>query len=210
MSGMVGRTPSVDAANIDGLTYSRSLGLQSAASAQIPEADDVQLQVVSADYSAAEKLLALAFADGRSCLCKGTESGLHPIDKLEFSYWLSKAGSGAVRVAIGTKAQLVAVGFVTGEVALYPLYGSRRGPEGIPEPVRMLSLKDWEYRPEFTGSVAVLHWSADASVLAVSFENPGITNCSGVYASKCQASSRLQSGKPAVCFPICLLANSFC
>lgn len=61
-------------------------------------------------------------------------------------------------------AQLVAVGLGTGEVAIHRLWPAKAGTEAL----RVISLADWGYEPEATGSVADLHWSPDNRVLAVS------------------------------------------
>lgn len=63
----------------------------------------------------------------------------------------------------GAVAQLLAVGLSSGEVALYKLWSTKGG-----EPLRIISLADWGYEPEVTGSVADLQWSPDNRALAVS------------------------------------------
>ena len=70
-------------------------------------------------------------------------------------------------------AQLIAVGLTNGEVALYKLYGHKGGRFSIDGsqaegPVRVVSLVDWGYGPEATGSVAELKWSPDNRAFAVS------------------------------------------
>lgn len=62
----------------------------------------------------------------------------------------------------GALAQLLAVGLNSGEVALYKLWATKGG-----EPLRIISLADWGYEPEVTGSVADLQWSPDNRALAV-------------------------------------------
>lgn len=62
----------------------------------------------------------------------------------------------------GALAQLLAVGLSSGEVALYKLWATKGG-----EPLRIISLADWGYEPEVTGSVADLQWSPDNRALAV-------------------------------------------
>ena len=70
---------------------------------------------------------------------------------------------------------MVAVGLASGEVALYRLSGPP--PDG--KPMRLISLADWGYEPEVTGSVADLQWSPDNRALAVqpphgALEGPGL------------------------------------
>ena len=54
------------------------------------------------------------------------------------------------------------MGLSNGEVALYKLWNVKGG-----EPVRMISLADWGFEPETTGSVAELQWSPDNTAIAV-------------------------------------------
>lgn len=65
-------------------------------------------------------------------------------------------------VCTGIQAQLLAVGLSNGEVALYKLWNAKGG-----EPVRIISLADWGFEPETTGSVAELQWSPDNRAIAV-------------------------------------------
>ena len=72
---------------------------------------------------------------------------------------------------------MVAVGLASGEVALYRLSGPP--PDG--KPMRLISLADWGYEPEVTGSVADLQWSPDNRALAVqpllgALQGPGMRN----------------------------------
>ena len=58
--------------------------------------------------------------------------------------------------------KLLAVGLGSGEVALHRLWA---GPGT--EPLRAISLREWGYEPEMTGSVSDLQWSPDSRALAV-------------------------------------------
>ena len=71
----------------------------------------------------------------------------------------------------GVQAQLLAVGLSNGEVALYKLWNVKGG-----EPVRIISLADWGFEPETSGSVADLQWSPDNRAIAVRF-----VVASGIY-----------------------------
>ena len=55
------------------------------------------------------------------------------------------------------------MGLHSGEVALYRLWSAAKGAE----PLRIISLADWGFEPEVTGSVADLQWSPDNRALAV-------------------------------------------
>ena len=67
-------------------------------------------------------------------------------------------------MAPGVQSQLLAVGLSNGEVALYKLWNVKGG-----EPVRIISLADWGFEPETSGSVADLQWSPDNRAIAVRF-----------------------------------------
>lgn len=55
---------------------------------------------------------------------------------------------------------MLALGLVSGEVALYRI--------GKNAPVRMISLAEWGYESETTGSVSDIAWAPDDRALAVS------------------------------------------
>ena len=125
------------------------------------------------DYSPALKMLAVVLADGRCAICRTADTGLAPGEQLEFSHWICGVGSGATCLCMAPDAQLMAVGLTNGEVALYKLYGHKGGRFSIDGsqaegPVRVVSLVDWGYGPEATGSVAELKWSPDNRAFAVS------------------------------------------
>ena len=118
-------------------------------------------------------MLGVVLADGRCAICRTADSGLAPAEQLEFSHWICGVGSGATCLCMAPDAQLVVVGLTSGEVALYKLYGHKGGRFSIDgsqaeAPVRVVSLLDWGYGPEATGSVAELKWSPDNRAFAVS------------------------------------------
>lgn len=125
------------------------------------------------EYSAALKQLGIVLADGRCAICRTSDHGLAPAEQIEFSHWVCGVGSGATCLSIAPNAQLIAMGLTSGEVALYKLYGHKGGRSSIDGsqaegPVRVISLLDWGYGPETTGSVAELKWSPDNRAFAVS------------------------------------------
>ena len=61
----------------------------------------------------------------------------------------------------------MAVGLATGDVALYRLWAAKAS-----DPLRVISLADWGYEPEATGSVADLQWAPDNRALAVRCVRP--------------------------------------
>lgn len=87
---------------------------------------------------------------------------LGPGNEIELSHWLCGAGVAATSVRMSAAAQLVALGLGSGEVALHRLWGTHSM-----EPLRLISLSEWGYEAEVTGSVADLQWSPDSRALAV-------------------------------------------
>ena len=141
--------------------------------------------IESLDYSPTLKMLGVVLTDGRCAICRTADSGLAPAEQLEFSHWICGIGSGATCLGIAPDAQLIAVGLTNGEVALYKLYGHKGGRFSIDGsqaegPVRVVSLVDWGYGPEATGSVADLKWSPDNRAFAVSF-NCACQSCAFAY-----------------------------
>jgi hypothetical protein len=57
--------------------------------------------VVSLDYVARARLLAVVLEDGRVALCRASDGGLSPIDQLHLSHYVRRRGSGAVIAKIG-------------------------------------------------------------------------------------------------------------
>ena len=142
---------------------------RSSSSSTVPDS----ICIEGLDYSPQLKTLGVVLADGRCAICRTADSGLAPAEQLEFSHWVCGAGSGATCLGIAPDAQLIAVGLTNGEVALYKLYGHKGGRFSIDgsqadPPVRVVSLVDWGYGPEATGSVADLKWSPDNRAFAVS------------------------------------------
>lgn len=143
----------------------------SRASSSSTTADSICIETM--EYSAPLKQLGIVLADGRCAICRTSEHGLAPAEHIEFSHWVCGVGSGATCLSIAPDAQLIAVGLTSGEVALYKLYGHKGGRFSIDGsqaegPVRVISLLDWGYGPETTGSVAELKWSPDNRAFAVS------------------------------------------
>ncbi|KAK9828450.1 hypothetical protein WJX72_000056 [[Myrmecia] bisecta] len=153
---------------------------------------ELPASVETLDYSSTLRLLVVVLADGRCAVCRASETGLAPVDSLEFSHWLCAAGSGATVARIAPTAQLVALGLVSGEVALYRLWGAKGG-----DPLRVMSLADWGYGSESTGSVADLQWSPDNCALAVGWRRSGL----GVWStSGCRLVSSLRQTARASSF----------
>lgn len=98
----------------------------------------------------------------RSCHAVLGASSLGPGDQIALSHWLCPPGTPVTSICISPAAQLVALGLGSGEVALYRLWGA----QGM-EPLRTISLREWGYESEVTGSVSDLQWSPDSRALGV-------------------------------------------
>ncbi|KAL0053131.1 hypothetical protein WJX82_001373 [Trebouxia sp. C0006] len=147
----------------------------------------------------------------RSMSLRTADSGLAPAEQLEFSHWICGIGSGATCLGIAPDAQLIAVGLTNGEVALYKLYGHKGGRFSIDGsqaegPVRVVSLVDWGYGPEATGSVADLKWSPDNRAFAVGWRRSGLAIWS---ASGCRLMCSLrQTARPNTFTPLSSASSS--
>ncbi|KAL3150452.1 hypothetical protein ABBQ32_000282 [Trebouxia sp. C0010 RCD-2024] len=163
------------------------------------------------DYAPALKMLGVVLADGRCAVCRTADSGLAPAEQLEFSHWICGVGSGATCLCMAPDAQLIAVGLTSGEVALYKLYGHKGGRFSIDgsqaeAPVRVVSLLDWGYGPEATGSVAELKWSPDNRAFAVGWRRSGLAVWS---ASGCRLMCSLrQTARPNTFLPLSAASSS--
>ena len=60
--------------------------------------------VVSLDYAPSLQSLAVVFEDGRCAVCRTPEGGLLPVEGVQLSHFICRAGSGAVCARIGAHA----------------------------------------------------------------------------------------------------------
>eukprot|EP00884_Botryococcus_braunii_P016462 jgi/Botrbrau1/349/Bobra.110_2s0008.1 len=118
------------------------------------------------DYCAQQSVLAVVLADGRCAVCRTASGSLHPVSAMEVQEYVCGVGSGTTCARFGPGAQMLALGLVSGEVALYRI--------GKSAPVRMISLAEWGYEPETTGSVSDIAWSPDDRALAVGWRRSGL------------------------------------
>lgn len=160
------------------------------------------------DYADTCKLLAIVLTDGTCAMCQVADSGLHPLAQVAFSHWVCRSFPPAVCVRIGASSQLVAVGRLTGDVALYRLHPSSGSSSSnfnlrnADPPVRILSLEEWGHRVQQTGPVSVVDWSPDCRALAVGYAHQGLVvwspsgcrlMCTLRQSSAVSTASRLQS-----------------
>ena len=57
--------------------------------------------IVSLDYAPSLQSLAVVFEDGRCAVCRTPEGGLLPVEGVQLSHFICRAGSGAVCACIG-------------------------------------------------------------------------------------------------------------
>lgn len=139
--------------------------------------------IVDLDFCEASRTLALLLNDGSVAICKAGGTSASLLDDLVVSHWLCGPEGLATCVRIGSHSQLIAVGLVTGQVALYrqePYAGlsiassPKVQATGSNLLVRVLGLEDWGHKEEHTGGVTCMAWSPDCRVLAVGFQLQGL------------------------------------
>ncbi|XP_024532297.1 RAB6A-GEF complex partner protein 1 [Selaginella moellendorffii] len=121
------------------------------------------LGVVQLETSTVLQMLVVVFMDGRVLQCSIDRRS--PAD-IKPEKWASIFD--AVCTSIGQQLQLLAVGSRRGTVELLNLADNLSH-------IRTISLLDWGYSVEDTGSVASMSWTPDNSSLAVGWKNRGIS-----------------------------------
>ncbi|KAG6725467.1 hypothetical protein I3842_02G033700 [Carya illinoinensis] len=112
------------------------------------------------------RLLFVLYSDGQMVLCSVSKKGLKQADSIKAERIL---GSGdAVCASVASEQQILAVGTRRGVVELYDLA------ESTPL-IRTVSLYDWGYSMEDTGSVSCIAWTPDNSAFAVGWKLRGLT-----------------------------------
>ncbi|KXZ55895.1 hypothetical protein GPECTOR_2g1446 [Gonium pectorale] len=191
-AGGTGATAFASAATVPvGLytTYGRAVG------ALLPPSQ-LSRAIVQMRYCELSGQVVMVLADGAAAVCGAGEGGLSPLSDLSFGRWLCGPAQQAVCAQVGARAQLIAVGRESGEVALYRLYRTAIGSHGaqdggmspfnsgpLPEaydgaawepPVRVLSLESWGHKVQQTGPVSQIEWSPDGRALAVGYAGQGV------------------------------------
>ncbi|XVF73146.1 hypothetical protein PTKIN_Ptkin12aG0178100 [Pterospermum kingtungense] len=137
------------------------------------------------------RLLLVLYSDGQLVSCSVSKKGLKPVEsiKVEKSF-----GSGdAVCTSVAGDQQILAVGTRRGVVELYDLAESF-------SLIRTVSLYDWGYSVDDTGSVSCIVWTPDNSAFAVGWKLRGLTVWS---VSGCRLMSTIrQIGLSSVSSPV--------
>ncbi|XP_031479241.1 uncharacterized protein LOC116250045 [Nymphaea colorata] len=112
------------------------------------------------------RLLVVLYYDGPVALCSISKKGLKLTNSIQTERWLGS--SDAVCASIASDQQILAIGCRRGVVELYDL--SKSG-----SLLRNVSLYDWGYSVEDTGSVSCISWAPDNASFAVGWKCRGLT-----------------------------------
>ncbi|XP_044493876.1 guanine nucleotide exchange factor subunit RIC1-like isoform X2 [Mangifera indica] len=137
------------------------------------------------------RLLLVLYSDGKLMSCSISKKGLK---QPEFIKVEKELGSGdAVCASVASEQQILAVGTRRGIVELYDLADSA-------SLIRTVSLYDWGYAMDDTGSVSCIAWTPDNSAFAVGWRSRGLTVWS---VSGCRLMSTIrQIGLSSVSSPV--------
>ncbi|RZC56586.1 hypothetical protein C5167_015448 [Papaver somniferum] len=122
--------------------------------------------ITQLDFSLLLRLLVVLYSDGQLALCSVSKKGLKQIESIKAERWLDSGD--AVCVSVASDQQILAVGSKRGLVELYDLAESA-------SLLRTVSLYDWGYSMEDTGSVSCIEWAPDNSAFAVGWKLRGLT-----------------------------------
>lgn len=122
--------------------------------------------IVQLELSLPLRLLVVLFGEGQVALCSVSKKGLKQTDSINVEGWLNT--SDAVCASISSDQQILAVGCRKGTVELYDLAESA-------SLIRTVSLYDWGYSMEDTGSVSCIAWIPDNTAFAVGWKCRGLT-----------------------------------
>ncbi|KAI3876081.1 hypothetical protein MKW92_015400 [Papaver armeniacum] len=122
--------------------------------------------ITQLDFSLLLRLLVVLYSDGQLALCSVSKKGLKLIESIKAERWLDSGD--AVCVSVASDQQILAVGSKRGFVELYDLAESA-------SLLRTVSLYDWGYSMEDTGSVSCIEWAPDNSAFAVGWKLRGLT-----------------------------------
>ncbi|EEF50564.1 guanine nucleotide exchange factor subunit RIC1 [Ricinus communis] len=137
------------------------------------------------------RLLLVLYSDGQLVSCSVSKKGLKQAESIKVE---KKLGSGdAVCTSVASEQQILAVGTRKGIVELYDLTESA-------SLIRTVSLCDWGYSVDATGSVSCIAWAPDNSAFAVGWKLRGLTVWS---VSGCRLMSTIrQIGLSSVSSPV--------
>ncbi|XP_077219542.1 uncharacterized protein LOC143853708 isoform X2 [Tasmannia lanceolata] len=122
--------------------------------------------VIQLELSIPLRLLVVLYCDGQVALCSISKKGLKQTDSIKAERWLNS--SDAVCASVASEQQILAIGCRKGVVELYDLVESA-------SLLRTISLYDWGYSMEDTGSVSCIAWTPDNTAFAVGWKLRGLT-----------------------------------
>ncbi|GAV90172.1 RIC1 domain-containing protein [Cephalotus follicularis] len=155
------------------------------------EKNSRKFSIVQLEFCLPMRLLLVLYSDGQLLSCSVSKKGLKQAESIKAE---SRLGSGeAVCVSVASEQQILAVGTRRGVVELYDLAESA-------SLIRTVSLYDWGYSMDDTGSVSCIAWTPDNSAFAVGWKLRGLTVWS---VSGCRLMSTIrQIGLSSVSSPI--------
>ncbi|RWR80915.1 Ribosome control protein 1 [Cinnamomum micranthum f. kanehirae] len=124
------------------------------------------ISIVQLELSLALRLLVVVFCDGLVALCSISKKGLKQTDSINAERWLTTGD--AVCASVASDQRILAVGCKRGVVELYDLAESA-------SLLRSVSLYDWGYSVEDTGSINCIAWTPDNTAFAVGWKFRGLT-----------------------------------
>ncbi|XP_058085999.1 uncharacterized protein LOC131233336 isoform X1 [Magnolia sinica] len=122
--------------------------------------------IIQLELSLPLKLLVVLFSNGQVALCSISKKGLKQKDSINAERWLNSGD--AVCASVASDQQILAVGCRRGIVELYDLAENA-------SLLRTVSLYDWGYSTEDTGSVSCIAWAPDNTAFAVGWKFRGLT-----------------------------------
>ncbi|XP_022770465.1 guanine nucleotide exchange factor subunit Rich-like isoform X3 [Durio zibethinus] len=147
--------------------------------------------IAQLEFCVPMRLLLVLYSDGQLVSCSVSKKGLKPVESIKAE---KSVGSGdSVCTSIAGDQQILAVGTRRGVVELYDLAESM-------SLIRTVSLYDWGYSMDDTGSVSCIAWTPDNSAFAVGWKLRGLTVWS---VSGCRLMSTIrQIGLSSVSSPV--------
>lgn len=121
--------------------------------------------VIQLELSLPLRQLFVLYSDGKLVLCSVSKKGLKQAESIKPEKML---GGDAVCASVASEQQILAVGTRRGVVELYDLAESA-------SLIRTVSLYDWGYSMDDTGSVSCIAWTPDNSAFAVGWKLRGLT-----------------------------------
>ncbi|KAG9455470.1 hypothetical protein H6P81_008374 [Aristolochia fimbriata] len=121
--------------------------------------------IIQLELSLPLRLLIVVYSNGKVAICSISKKVLRQTDSIRAESWLDCGD--AVYASIASDQQILAIGCKRGEVELYSLA------ENMPL-LRTVSLYDWGYSVDDTGSVSCIAWTPDNTAFAVGWKCRGL------------------------------------